>query len=145
MRSDMINAKEIGQRIRIERKAQFLSSARIKEETGIAVSTLSDIERGIKTPSIISLLKLAEIMDCSTDWILTGKEHAAQAAGSGKCHASDGKALRPENHMELSESECALMESFRLLDAAGQAEIAEIILLKLRLKKESGKDTVPGK
>ena len=109
------NAEEIGKRIRIARKKQYLSSSEIREKTGIAPSTLSDIERGIKTPSITVLLKLSQLLNCTTDWILTGQT--------------------------LSEQEEQLLEDYRTLSESDQIEIIEIIHLKQRLKIQTKKDT----
>jgi len=49
----------IGQRIRRERKKQQLTLQKLSNKSGLAISSLCDIEKGRFTPSLESLYKIA--------------------------------------------------------------------------------------
>lgn len=64
----------IGTRIKQRRKMFGLTQTQIKELTGISSGNISEIENGNKLPSAPALISLSNILKCSTDWILTGKD-----------------------------------------------------------------------
>lgn len=64
----------IGERISNRRKDLNLRLTQIQQATGISTGNLSDIEHGKKLPSANTLILLSNILNCSTDWILTGKD-----------------------------------------------------------------------
>lgn len=65
-------------------KQQALAD-RLKGSPGGRVATVSDWERGERTPDAISLLKLANALNVSADWLLTGEgEMNAPVAAQGK-------------------------------------------------------------
>lgn len=63
---------EIGERIRSKRLALHLTQAQLSEKIGISDNHMSEIERGNDRLSYDKLLRLCEIFDCSTDYILRG-------------------------------------------------------------------------
>ena len=69
---------EIGYRIKSKRKELNLTGAKIKELTGISTGNLSDIENGKVLPSATSLILLAQVFDCSIDYILLGKNRICE-------------------------------------------------------------------
>lgn len=113
-----VNTAEIGKRIRQKRKSMYMTAADINKQTSIAPATLSDIERGIKAPSCITLLRLSEILECTTDWILKG---------------DDSLSIPMENTYPTSR-ENKLIENYRLLSENEKIEIDEVIQIKLRIK-----------
>ena len=68
-----LDIQSIGKRIKKRRKELHLTQTEIKEKTGISSGNMSDIERGNRLPAATTLAQLSEILDCSIDWILTGK------------------------------------------------------------------------
>ena len=68
----------IGSRIKERRKELGLTQTQVKELTGISSGTMSDIENGNTLPAAPSLIKLSEALDCSIDWILTGKSRSSE-------------------------------------------------------------------
>lgn len=70
--------EEIGKRIKSRRTELKLKQLQIKDKTGISSGNLSDIENGKKLPSAQALIALSETLQCSIDWILTGKEPGEQ-------------------------------------------------------------------
>ena len=119
MKNISVNTEEIGKRIRKKRKAMYMTIADIKEQTAIAPATLSEIERGNIAPSCLTLLRLAEIFECTTDWILKGSEETSP---------------RPQ-HTNLTNKELQLIDTYRILGEKDQLEIDEFIQIKLRLNK----------
>lgn len=63
----------IGNRIKKRRKELCLTQIDIKEKTGISSGNMSDIERGNRLPAAPTLVLLSEVLQCSIDYILTGK------------------------------------------------------------------------
>ncbi len=66
-------AKEIGQRLRILRITNKLNAGEIHKLTGISTGNTSSMETGKTFPSAYALIKLSELYNVSTDWILKGK------------------------------------------------------------------------
>lgn len=118
MKPSLVKVKEIGSRIKQKRKERKLTSTVIQEKTGVAQSTLSDIERGIKPPSINTLLQLSSILECTTDWILTGKNSTLDDEDSDS------------NGITLPQLERDLIAMFRLLPTSTQKEIFDLIHYK---------------
>ena len=54
--------KEIGQRIRELRRARGLTLEEVAGRCGLSVSFLSQVERGISSPSIVSLYAICEVL-----------------------------------------------------------------------------------
>lgn len=66
----------IGERIKELRKAKHLTQTQIHELTGISSGNLSGIESGKSLPSASAVVELAKVLQCSTDYILTGKTNS---------------------------------------------------------------------
>ena len=67
-----ITATEIGERIKKRRIELGLTQTDIKEATGISSGNMSDVERGNRFPSISTLIQLCSVLNCTSDYILTG-------------------------------------------------------------------------
>ena len=52
----------LGQQVRALRKAQELSLAQLAEHSGLSIGNLSQIERGVRSPSLRSLQRLSECL-----------------------------------------------------------------------------------
>lgn len=104
----------IGQRIKQRRKELGLTQVQIKKETGISSGNMSDIENGNKLPSTPALISLSTILQCSIDWMLKGETP------------------KGENSNTLNKKEHHLLDGFRNLPEDEQAELIEILEMKLR-------------
>lgn len=63
-----------GSRIKDLREKKELTQPQLAEKTGMAQSTISEIENGqSKSPSALALLKLAKFFEVETEWLLTGE------------------------------------------------------------------------
>ena len=67
-----IDYKELGQRIRTERRKQDLTQERLAEMAEISESFLGHIERGGRTLSIETLARLANALNLSIEYIMCG-------------------------------------------------------------------------
>ena len=68
-----INYKELGKRIREERRKQDLTQERLAEMANISDSFMGHIERGGRTLSIETLAKLANALNLSIEYIICGE------------------------------------------------------------------------
>lgn len=105
----------IGLRVKKRRLELNLTQALIKEKTGISTGNLSDIERGRSLPSASALISLAKILNCSTDWLLTGNSLISDIT-----EISDSQ-----------DSACEYSNLFHQLTKADQEEILDFIRLKI--------------
>ena len=79
MEDDMENGN-LGQRIRETRIGKQLTQEALAERAGISVVYVSELERGIKSPSIDVFYRIALALNVSADYLLrdvlpTGKEY----------------------------------------------------------------------
>ena len=71
----MANLKEIGKRIQNRRKQLGFTQEHLADEMNVSVQMVSNLERGNKAIRIDNLLRLCQLLNVSTDYILTGKEN----------------------------------------------------------------------
>jgi len=118
-----IDMNSIGRRINNRRKELNLTQTDIKHNCGISSGNLSEIENGNRAPSTLTLYRLSTVLNCSIDWIVTGK-------------SSDKK------NLFISDIEENLLCGFRMLKAEDQNELMEIMQLKLRRVKGASNEMV---
>lgn len=68
------------QRLREVREERGLSQAQLAARAGLQPAAVSHFETGGRKPSFENLVKLAEALSVTTDYLL-GRERAAEAAG----------------------------------------------------------------
>jgi len=68
-----IDYKELGKRIRAERRKQDLTQEKLAEMANISDSFMGHIERGGRTLSIETLAKLANALNLSIEYIICGE------------------------------------------------------------------------
>lgn len=114
MKTDMI-----GLRIKNRRKELGLTQTQITRTVGISSGNMSDFETGKKLPSALSLIALSDILECSTDWILTGQTY------------------KSEQNFLTNESEKQLINLFHQLPEDEQEEFLGMLQLRIqRIKKK---------
>ena len=77
----MVDLVEIGKRIQGRRKQMGLPQEQLADKMDVSIQMVSNLERGNKSIRIENLIKLSEILNISTDYILTGKETAEDMQG----------------------------------------------------------------
>lgn len=112
----------IGQRIKTRRKELNITQTQIQEKTGISSGNLSGIENGRYLPSTVALIGLSEMLDCSIDWILTGKSSLSTSA-----FLFDNK--------DLSDTDLKLIDYFHNISLDDQEEILMLAELKYNKSK----------
>jgi len=68
--SAVINNKDLGNRIRRIRKEKYLTQFTLAEEVGVSPNFLGDVERGVKSPSLETMVCIANVLDVSLDYLL---------------------------------------------------------------------------
>ena len=77
MRYDLTpDFREIGHRVRGIREEHGLTQEALAEATGVSVPYVSHIERGLKKPSLGTLLRLSAALDVTVDTLLRGNQPA---------------------------------------------------------------------
>lgn len=71
---------EIGKRIQARRKQQGLTQEQLADRMNVSIQMVSNLERGIKAIRIDNLINLSQLLNVSTDYILTGRETADDLA-----------------------------------------------------------------
>ena len=69
-----LNLEEIGTRISCQRKLLGYTQEQLAAKMGVSIQMVSNLERGIKSIRIDNLVRLCQILQVSTDYILTGKQ-----------------------------------------------------------------------
>lgn len=73
---------EIGERLKALRQSHKLSQRRVAELIGITESSYSKIENGHSQMSIDVLMKLAEVLNTSMDYLIRGKFYKGRSSNN---------------------------------------------------------------
>lgn len=68
-----LNFKEIGQKIRERRLTLGVTQESIANQLDVNPSHISNIECGRANPSLTALIKIANILQCSVDYFISGE------------------------------------------------------------------------
>ncbi|QIA26198.1 helix-turn-helix domain-containing protein [Thermaerobacter sp. PB12/4term] len=138
MQSDPV---AVGQRIRLARQAAGLSVKDLARRAHISPSHLSDIERGVKHPSLAVAVTLAAALDRSLDWLVTGRD---PLPGPLDLRNLLRDPTRPLRYQGLPLDDAAREHLVDLLDAAlGLARLAGSMVVQA-LGAASGAASGPG-
>lgn len=105
--------ESVGDRIKHRRKEMQLTQTDIFEMCGIRSGALSRIENGTSVPSVILFYRIAQVLECDMEWLLTGNSSNMRIS-------------------VLSKNEETLVDGFRKLSEEDQEEFLEILDVKLR-------------
>lgn len=67
-----MNSTDLGKRLKNARIKKGYTQEVLAEKIDTATSYISDIERGVKTPSLSKLIELVKALDISADYVLQG-------------------------------------------------------------------------
>ncbi|NRF95820.1 helix-turn-helix transcriptional regulator [Paenibacillus frigoriresistens] len=107
----------LGEKVRYIRKTNELNQKEFADRIGVSQGTLSDIERGICSPSYETIMALHKAFKCDLNWLFN----------------NEGQAI--ENDlitMNVAAEEKRLLENIRALPNVEKNELIEIVKLKLR-------------
>lgn len=75
---------EVGERLRVRRRARGLSLRTLADRLGVSPSLISQIERGRARPSVSTLFAVATELDASLDELLFNEAHSTAHAAPGR-------------------------------------------------------------
>lgn len=117
-----INMESVGNRIKNRRLEMHLTQTNIFEMCGIRSGALSRIENGTSVPSVILFYRIAQVLECDMQWLLTGASPNMEIPA-------------------FSKNEETLLKGFQMLSSEDQDELLGILELKLR-KTQRGRETI---
>jgi transcriptional regulator with XRE-family HTH domain len=91
----------IGERIRQKRKEKRMTQAELGSAVNVSSQVISNWERGYSDPSHIDVAQLAEILDCSTEFLHGRKIESALPKNTGKDEKDIAKRME-EIRMDLT-------------------------------------------
>ena len=123
-----------GRRIREMRKRRGLTLKEVAEATGYTIGHISQIERDLKSPSLVALRKIAACLDCSEVWLIMGdSELSAQSPEEGK-KSKESYLMRKENRIPMKIPEIDVSYSIFTPSKLPNAQEAQMTGLIVRLK-----------
>ena len=123
-----------GRRIREMRKRRGLTLKEVAEATGYTIGHISQIERDIKSPSLVALRKIAACLNCSEVWlIMDDSELSAKSSEEGK-KSKESYLMRKENRIPMKIPEIDVSYSIFTPSKLPNAQEAQMTGLIVRLK-----------
>ncbi len=92
----------LGKRIKRLRKEEKLTQKQLAKEIGTSPAQLNKYEGGFNAPPVERLLLLAEVFDCSVDYLITGSDEISGAPLNNQRLAHRFKVI---DELELKEKE----------------------------------------
>ncbi|KAA0972005.1 cupin domain-containing protein [Aureimonas fodinaquatilis] len=71
----------IGHKLKLRRKVRSLSLKDVAERSGLSIGLVSQIERGISTPSLRSLTQICTALDMPIRWLFEGPDEGSEGDG----------------------------------------------------------------
>lgn len=123
-----------GSRIREMRKRRGLTLKEVAEATGYTIGHISQIERDLKSPSLVALRKIAACLNCSEVWlIMDDSELSAKSSEEGK-NSKESYLMRKENRIPMKIPEIDVSYSIFTPSKLPNAQEAQMTGLIVRLK-----------
>ena len=123
-----------GRRIREMRKSRGLTLKEVAEATGYTIGHISQIERDLKSPSLVALRKIAACLNCSEVWlIMDDSELSAKSSEEGK-KSKESYLMRKENRIPMKIPEIDVSYSIFTPSKLPNAQEAQMTGLIVRLK-----------
>ena len=123
-----------GSRIREMRKRRGLTLKEVAEATGYTIGHISQIERDLKSPSLVALRKIAACLNCSVVWlIMDDSELSAKSSEEGK-KSKESYLMRKENRIPMKIPEIDVSYSIFTPSKLPNAQEAQMTGLIVRLK-----------
>ena len=123
-----------GSRIREMRKKRGLTLKEVAEATGYTIGHISQIERDLKSPSLVALRKITACLNCSEVWlIMDDSELSAKSSEEGK-KSKESYLMRKENRIPMKIPEIDVSYSIFTPSKLPNAQEAQMTGLIVRLK-----------
>lgn len=126
-----------GSRIREMRKRRGLTLKEVAEATGYTIGHISQIERDLKSPSLVALRKIAACLNCSEVWlIMDDSELSAKSSEEGK-KSKESYLMRKENRIPMKIPEIDVSYSIFTPSKLPNAQEVQMTGLIVRLKPDT--------
>lgn len=97
---DLSADRSVGQKLRQLRKARGRSLKQLAEEAGISIGFISQIERGLSSPSVRTLVRLADVLGVSMGELFSGIDHKLDGEARIVARAFEHQTLdMPSTHL----------------------------------------------
>lgn len=121
--------RRLGLRLKARRLERNLSLSQLSAKCGISIGMLSQIERGLSTPSLRTLRMVANALTVPMSWFFTAPEEASPTASPYIVRRADRRLLRltPTGVIKelLSHASPSIFEMYELLLQPGGSSGAE--------------------
>lgn len=115
-------------------KGRGLTLKEVAEATGYTIGHISQIERDLKSPSLVALRKIAACLKCSEVWlIMDDSELSAKSSEEGK-KSKESYLMRKENRIPMKIPEIDVSYSIFTPSKLPNAQEAQMTGLIVRLK-----------
>ena len=82
--------ESLGARLRARRKAIGKTMQQVADEAGLTIGFISQIERGLSSPSLASLYNVAQALDASVDMFVSRKPERTHSVVTSSTSVSAG-------------------------------------------------------
>lgn len=110
----------LGEKLRLRRKLRKLSLKAVAEKAGLSIGLLSQVERGLTTPSIRSLRAICEALDMPALWLF---ERSGESGGE-----ESDVVVRREARRRLAYVDSGLHKEILTPDAQPQIQLLRFVL-----------------
>lgn len=127
-----------GNRIRETRKKRGLTIKQVADATGYTIGHISQIERGLKSPSLNALRKIASCLECSEVWLIMGEsEDSPVCQSENNAKQKETFLVRKENRIPMKIPEIDVSYSIFTPSHLPDGESAKLTGLIVKLKPDS--------
>ena len=123
-----------GSRIREMRKRRGLTLKEVAEATGYTIGHISQIERDLKSPSLVALRKIAACLNCSEVWLIMDDSELSDKSSEEGKKTKESYLMRKENRIPMKIPEIDVSYSIFTPSKLPNAQEAQMTGLIVRLK-----------
>lgn len=123
-----------GRRIREMRKRRGLTLKEVAEATGYTIGHISQIERDLKSPSLVALRKIAACLNCSEVWLIMDDSELSAKSSEEEKKSKESYLMRKENRIPMKIPEIDVSYSIFTPSKLPNAQEAQMTGLIVRLK-----------
>ena len=123
-----------GSRIREMRKRRGLTLKEVAEATGYTIGNISQIERDLKSPSLVALRKIAACLNCSEVWLIMDDSELSDKSSEEGKKSKESYLMRKENRIPMKIPEIDVSYSIFTPSKLPNAQEAQMTGLIVRLK-----------
>lgn len=111
------NEQQVGERLRERRKVRGLSLKNMAERSGVSIGMISQVERGLSSPSLRTLSRICEALEMPVHWLFESNEGP---------DAPQAPVIRLGSHRTVSYPTHAFSETILTPDSFSDLQLLEI-------------------